>query len=58
MELIHTLFVSLRNVLTPETPNESDERYLARAVDHIDLEHRIASQARAQASMALLNIGR
>lgn len=58
MKLIHDLFVSLRDVLTPATLPESDERYLAAAVDHVDLERRIASQARAQMSMALLNIGR
>ncbi|WP_422015715.1 DUF3563 family protein [Roseateles sp.] len=58
MELIHNLFSSLRNVLTLETQTETDERYLADAVDHVDLERRIASQSRACMSMAPLNIGR
>jgi hypothetical protein len=58
MELIHNLFSSLRNVLTLETQTETDERYLSDAVDHVDLERRIASQSRAYMSMAPLNIGR
>jgi hypothetical protein len=58
MELIHNLFSSLRNVLTLETQTETDERYLSDAVDHVDLERRIASQSRACMSMAPLNIGR
>lgn len=58
MELIHTLFSSLRSALTPDTQTEVDERYLADAVDHVDLERRIASQSRAYMSMAPLNIGR
>ena len=58
MELIQNLFSSLRNALTPDTQTEADERYLADAVDHVDLERRIASQSRAYMSMAPLNIGR
>jgi len=58
MELIQTLFSSLRSALTLDTQTEVDERYLADAVDHVDLERRIASQSRAYMSMAPLNIGR
>ena len=58
MELIHALFSSLRNVLTVDTQADVDERYLADAVDHVDLERRIASQSRAYASATPLNIGR
>lgn len=58
MELIQTLFSSLRNVLTVDTQSDIDERYLADAVDHVDLERRIASQSRAYASATPLNIGR
>ena len=58
MELIQTLFSSLRDALTVTTQTDIDERYLSDAVDHVDLERRIASQARAYMVMAPLNIGR
>ncbi len=58
MELIQNLFASLRSALTVETLTEADERYLSDAVDHVDLERRIATQARAYMAMAPLNIGR
>jgi len=58
MELIQSLISSLRTALTPETQTEVDERYLSDAVDHVDLERRIATQSRAYMSMAPLNIGR
>lgn len=58
MELIQTLFASLRDALTPTTQTDIDEGYLADAVDHVDLERRIATQARAYMAMAPLNIGR
>lgn len=58
MELIQSLFASLRSALTVETLTEADERYLSDAVDHVDLERRIATQARAYMAMAPLNIGR
>lgn len=56
MELIQNLFSSLRTVLTPETQSDIDESYLSNAIDHADLERRIASQSRA--SSAPLDIGR
>lgn len=58
MSLIQNLFQSLRDVLSIETQHEVDERYLSGAIDHADLERRIASQSRAALSMAPLNIGR
>jgi hypothetical protein len=58
MSLIQNLFQSLRDVLTIETEHEVDERYLSDAIDHADLERRIASQSRAYMGMAPLNIGR
>lgn len=58
MELIHSLFASLRTALTVDTQTDLDERYLSDAVDHVDLERRIASQSRAYASATPLNIGR
>lgn len=58
MELIQNLFSSLRNVLTPEVQSDIDESYLSDAIDHADLERRIATQSRAYMSMAPLNIGR
>lgn len=58
MSLIHNLFQSLRNVLAIDTQHEVEERYLASAIDHADLERRIATQSRACMSMAPLNIGR
>ena len=57
MELIHNLFSSLRSALTLETQSDIDESYLSDAIDHADLERRIASQSRAS-SMTPLNIGR
>jgi hypothetical protein len=57
MSLIENLFHSLRNVLSVDTPNDVEERYLADAIDHADLERRIASQSRSM-SIAPLNIGR
>ncbi|WP_369293808.1 DUF3563 family protein, partial [Klebsiella pneumoniae] len=47
MEFIQSLISSLRSALSVPTQADADERYLADAVDHVDLERRIASQARA-----------
>lgn len=58
MEFIQSLFSSLRNALTLETQSDIDESYLSDAIDHADLERRIATQSRAYMSMAPLNIGR
>ena len=58
MELIQNLFSTLRNALTLETQSDIDESYLSDAIDHADLERRIATQARAYMSMTPLNIGR
>ncbi len=58
MSLIQNLFHSLRNVLTTDTVSDVEERYLADAIDHADLERRIATQSRAYMSMAPMNIGR
>lgn len=58
MELIHNLFSSLRTVLTPATQSEIDESYLSDAIDHADLERRIATQSRSYVAMAPMNIGR
>ena len=58
MNLIHNLIASLRDALTLETQTDADERYLADAVDHVDLERRIEKQSRAYMQMAPLNIGR
>jgi hypothetical protein len=51
MNLIQNLFSSLRDALTIETQVDADERYLSDAVDHVDLERRIASQSRADFAM-------
>lgn len=58
MSLIQNLLHSLRNVLNVETQVEADEQYLSGAIDHADLERRIANQSRAWMSMSPLNIGR
>ncbi|MBW8846232.1 MAG: DUF3563 family protein [Burkholderiales bacterium] len=58
MSLIQNLFQSLRDALSVETQTSLEERYLADAVDHVDLERRIATQSRAYMSMAPMNIGR
>jgi len=58
MSLIENLFRSLRDVLTPDTLADAEERYLSDATDHADLERRIAIQSRAYASMTPLNVGR
>ena len=58
MSLIQNLLHSLRSALSVETTSDSEERYLSDAIDHADLERRIASQSRAQMSMTPLNIGR
>jgi hypothetical protein len=58
MSLIQNFFQSLRNALTVDTHLAIEERYLADAVDHVDLERRIATQSRAYMSMAPMNIGR
>jgi hypothetical protein len=58
MNMIQNLFASLRDALSLETQTDADERYLADAVDHVDLERRIENQSRAYMSMAPLNIGR
>jgi hypothetical protein len=58
MELIQNLFSSLRSALTLETQSDIDESYLSDAIDHADLERRIASQSRAHPFLAPLNIGR
>ena len=58
MSLIQNLLHSLRNALSVETQTDTDERYLSDAIDHADLERRIASQSRATGAMAPLNVGR
>lgn len=58
MSLIQNLLHSLRNALTVDTQTDVEERYLSDAIDHADLERRIASQSRASVTMAPLNIGR
>eukprot|EP00042_Codosiga_hollandica_P007236 m.17166 g.17166 ORF g.17166 m.17166 type:complete len:59 (-) comp28901_c0_seq1:547-723(-) len=58
MSLIQNLLHSLRSALTVDTQSGAEERYLSDAIDHADLERRIASQSRAAVSMAPLNIGR
>lgn len=58
MSLIQNLFLSLRDALSVDTQNDVEERYLADAIDHADLERRIATQSRAYMAMAPLNIGR
>lgn len=58
MSLIQNFFESLRTALSVETQVSLEERYLSDAVDHVDLERRIASQSRACMSMAPLDIGR
>lgn len=58
MSLIQNLLNSLRNALIVDTTVDTDEQYLADAIDHADLERRIASQSRAWMSMSPLNIGR
>lgn len=57
MSLLKQLLQSLHLSLT-ETAVETDERYLAGATDHADLERRIAEQSRAYMTMAPMNIGR
>jgi hypothetical protein len=58
MSLIQNFVQSLRNALTVETQHHAEERYLSDAIDHADLERRIATQSRAYMSMAPMNIGR
>ena len=58
MSMIQNLLHSLRTALTVQTPQDSEEQYLSGAVDHADLERRIAFQSRAYMSMAPMNIGR
>lgn len=58
MSLIQNLLHSLRSALTVDTQVDADEQYLSSAIDHADLERRIASQARAGMSLSPLNIGR
>lgn len=58
MSFIHNLLQSIRAVLAVETQNDADERFLSDAIDHADLERRIAVQSRAYMTMAPLNIGR
>jgi hypothetical protein len=58
MSLIENFFHSLRSALNVDTTNDVEERYLAAAIDHADLERRIASQSHDHLSMAAMNIGR
>lgn len=58
MSLIQNFLYSVRNALTVDTQTSIEERYLSDAVDHVDLERRIATQSRAYMSMAPMNIGR
>ena len=58
MSLIQNFFQSLRDALIVDTQSSLDERYLSDAVDHVDLERRIATQSRAYMAMAPMNIGR
>ncbi|WP_157281608.1 MULTISPECIES: hypothetical protein [unclassified Roseateles] len=58
MSLIQNLLQSLRTALTVDTVSDVEERYLSSAIDHADLERRIATQSRASMSMAPMNIGR
>jgi len=58
MSLIQNLLHSLRSALSVDTEIDAEERYLSDAIDHADLERRIASQSRTSVTMAPLNIGR
>ncbi|MFT7724617.1 MAG: hypothetical protein QM788_17605 [Roseateles sp.] len=58
MSLIQNFLHALRNLLTADTPVDIEERYLSRAIDHADLERRIATQSRAWMSMAPSSTGR
>ena len=58
MSLIQNLLQSLRTALTVDTTSDIEERYLSDAIDHADLERRIATQSRAYMSMTPMNIGR
>ncbi len=58
MSLIQNLLHSLRSALTVDTQTDVEERYLSDAIDHADLERRIATQSRASMFTAPLNIGR
>ena len=58
MSLIQNLLRSLRSAVSIEIQTDQDERYLSDAIDHADLERRIAVQSRAYMSMAPMNIGR
>lgn len=58
MTLIQNFLQSIRSALTIQTQQESDEQFLSHAVDHADLERRLAHQARAYMAMAPMNIGR
>ena len=57
MSLLKQLFDALRDSLV-DTATDTEERYLADATDHADLERRIAVQSRAYMWMAPMNIGR
>jgi hypothetical protein len=54
----HTLFAALRDLFVPDTPAQREERYLSEAVDHADLEYRMASQARRYLTMYPAGSGR
>lgn len=58
MTLIHNFFLSLRHALSVDTQIDVEERYLAAAADHADLERRIAAQSHDHLSAAAMNIGR
>lgn len=58
MSLIQNFLHALRDALTVDTQVDADEQYLAHAIDHADLERRIASQSRGWTPMSPLNVGR
>lgn len=53
-----TLLAALLDKFAPETPAQREERYLSEAVDHADLEYRMASQARNYLRMYPAGSGR
>lgn len=58
MSLFRHLLQSLRDALSVDTARDGDEHYLSSAIDHADLERRMAAQARGYLGMAPMNIGR
>jgi hypothetical protein len=58
MTALTHLLSALRGALTTNTEAERDEAYLSQAVDHADLERRLASQARLFMALSLASVGR